>query len=65
VDAFERDSRSRGQDKEESRPGHVALFDIEDESNAAFVAVRQQLEDDSHGATSGDFRQRLCGHESA
>ncbi len=30
------------------RSGYVALFEIEDESNVAVVAVRHQLEDDYH-----------------
>ena len=30
------------------RTGYVALFEIEDESTVALVAVRQQLEDDYH-----------------
>jgi plasmid stabilization system protein ParE len=30
------------------RSGHVALFEIEDESHVAVVAVRHQLEDDYH-----------------
>ncbi len=30
------------------RSGYVALFEIEDESNVAVVAIRHQLEDDYH-----------------
>lgn len=30
------------------RSGYVALFEVEDESNVAVVAVRHQLEDDYH-----------------
>jgi plasmid stabilization system protein ParE len=30
------------------RSGYVALFEIEDESNVAVLAVRHQLEDDYH-----------------